>query len=378
MEMVDVKKSKNFKEKISCLIDYYVLQYGEKYRDLITRRFNDIVFCIYQSNDFYTYLEMNYNRLISLYAIRYLNELGIDKAKLNGSFIQVNNTEEVKRLLNATFGCINSNVIYLSAFEEYKEKKEEDISLEDITFIEQLTEKTINEVLSISNKYIKQIEELNIEYNMRLAYSKISGYKNKFKTDFKKYLLNDFDIDKLLHRERIIDVLQRYGVLGTSYLELCKDGKYVPTVYIAPFSKMYQDYDVILDHEIRHAIEMSLDDNFRLKSGLSYSTNHIDKLCNYKYRTINEIMTQKMSIESTRKRHEDGILLFSTRNLTPEIRTTGYDKNITIFDSLVDESLYRDLVEARINKSYSKSLEKKIAQIDEILSKEKGKILTKK
>ena len=94
---------------------------------------------------------MNYNRLISLYAIRYLNELGIDKAKLNGSFIQVNNTEEVKRLLNATFGCINSNVIYLSAFEEYKEKKEEDISPEDITFIEQLTEKTINEVLSISN-----------------------------------------------------------------------------------------------------------------------------------------------------------------------------------------------------------------------------------
>ena len=73
MEMVDVKKSKNFKEKISCLIDYYVLQYGEKYRDLITRRFNDIVFCIYQSNDFYTYLEMNYNRLISLYAIRYLS-----------------------------------------------------------------------------------------------------------------------------------------------------------------------------------------------------------------------------------------------------------------------------------------------------------------
>ena len=360
------------------MIDYYVLQYGEKYRDLITRRFNDIVFCIYQSNDFYTYLEMNYNRLISLYAIRYLNELGIDKAKLNGSFIQVNNTEEVKRLLNATFGCINSNVIYLSAFEEYKEKKEEDISLEDITFIEQLTEKTINEVLSISNKYIKQIEELNIEYNMRLAYSKISGYKNKFKTDFKKYLLNDFDIDKLLHRERIIDVLQRYGVLGTSYLELCKDGKYVPTVYIAPFSKMYQDYDVILDHEIRHAIEMSLDDNFRLKSGLSYSTNHIDKLCNYKYRTINEIMTQKMSIESTRKRHEAGILLFSTRKLTPEIRTTGYDKDISLFDLLVDESLYRDLVEARINKSYSKSLEKKIAQIDEILSKEKGKILTKK
>ena len=130
-------------------------------------------------------------------------------------------------------------------------------------------------------KYIKQIKELNIEYNMRLAYSKISDYENKFKTDFKKYLLNDFDIDKLLYGERIIGVLQRYGVLGTSYLELCKDGKYVPTVYIAPFSKMYQDYDVILDHEIRHAIEMSLDDNFRLKSGLSYSTNHIDKLCNY-------------------------------------------------------------------------------------------------
>ena len=71
-------------------------------------------------------------------------------------------------------------------------------------------------------------------------------------------------------------------------------------------------------------------------------------------------------------------MIFSERKYDPKCHTTGYDNDIPLFDELVDESLYKDLVEARIKPSYSKSLEKKIKEIDKTLSGETGKVLTRK
>lgn len=375
----DLKDNSIIKKYRTELINSYVEQYGEKYRELITENFDKIKFCFYISSDYFMYKQLMFQDLFHIYGINLLNDLGINDVKYNGSYIESNRNESIEKLLNLIYSKNNSNVITYNVFSRFEKKDISNFNEEEINFIEKMTGKNIHEVIEIANGYISKILDLNVEQEIEETYEKCANYEKKIKEDFSQYILNDFDINEFAYPDRIIKMLSSEFVAGTSYMELRKDGTYVPVAYIQPFSRNYRNIDVIFDHEVRHCIEMYLNENNYLKSGLSYSNAPNDTANKFKskFRDINEIMTQKMSVESTKKRHDNNIFILTEKifyNILKEnFRTTGYDRDIPLFDELVDDDLYRVLVEARINKSYPKALEEEIARIESALFAEENK-----
>lgn len=349
------------------LINSYVEQYGENYRDLITERFNNIVFCLYTSKDKFMYTQLKIQDLLQIYAVKLLNELGIYDVKRTNIIVSPRENE-IKKLLDLIYSSNkHSNVIFYSMHSTFNEKSLSDFSREDIEFIEKITNKNINEVISIANKYIRAINELNIPKTIKEATDISTDYDKKMNDNFQQFILNGFDINEFVHQDRIKEMLCSSNVIASSFMELRKDGSYVPVVYFSPYSTAYRNIDTILDHEIRHTIEMYLDENKVLKTGLSYSCGHIESANKFDFvhRDIDEIMTQKMSLESTKKRYRKNIYIFTEKDYYLEgQRITGYDKYIPFFDKLVYGDLYRALVDAKINKTYSKELEKEIIRIE--------------
>lgn len=366
----ELKDNSIIKKYRTQLIDSYVEQYGEKYRKLITENFDKIKFCFYISSDYFIYKQLMYQDLYHIYAVQLLNDLGISDVQYNGGYIESDRAELVEKLLNLIYSKISSNVISYDIFASFTKKNVTDFNNQDINFIEEITNRNIQEVIDIANGYISKIIDLNVEKEIHDAYEKCINYERKLDEDFSQYILNDFDINQFAYPERIKKMLCADFAIGTSYMELCKDGTYIPVAYIQPFSSKYRNIDVILDHEVRHCIEMYLNENNYLKSGLSYSNAPNDTANKFesKFRDINEIMTQKMSVESTKKRHDNNIFILTEKIfydiLKEKFRTTGYDRDIPLFDELVDEDLYDVLVEARINETYPQALEEEIERIE--------------
>ena len=147
-------------------------------------------------------------------------------------------------------------------------------------------------------------------------------------------------------------------------MELKKDGTFDSVVYYSPYNTLFGNEDIILDHEIRHAIESEIINEREYKSGLSISNLSFRRI-EKPHKTnghFNEIMTQKMSLESTRRRYNDGIYIYSNKDFINVTTSTGYDKYIPLFDEIVDEKLYKELVDARINYEHFKDIEKTISE----------------
>ncbi len=365
------------------LIDSYVLQYGEQYRDLITERINNIKFCFYISPETAITTQVMGVHYYNLYAIELLSKLGLKDITCENGHIRIDSPdtlEEAKKLLSLLYSnritnrmtSPSYNLISIDLFSEFKQHKKEDFNEETIKYLEEKTNNSIDEIIKLANYYsrkAKSIHALEDTFRYDRAISKIIDSNN-----ISELILNDFNIDDYENRNRITKVLTNNFLLGACGLELKKTGGYDTVVYLSPYIRDYGSVDVFLDHEIRHAIEIFDPVNDRFKCGLEYRRLSDNGVPREKPTIVNEIMTQKMSRESTSNRQNKGIFIFQDKKVVGVTPISGYDKLVSTFDLLVSKDLYKELVDARLNPTIPKYLKGEIKRIDkELLEAEKIK-----
>ena len=91
--------------------------------------------------------------------------------------------------------------------------------------------------------------------------------------------------------------------------------KIIPIICISPLNGDYSLFDIALDHELRHAIEMSIKkkkNSYLIKMGTDISEVdfNFDSLKS-DFTNYNERVTQKLSIEACRERWMKGQFIFS-------------------------------------------------------------------
>lgn len=138
------------------------------------------------------------------------------------------------------------------------------------------------------------------------------------------------------------------------------------TVFISPIDANYSVLDVTLDHEIRHGLEYSsemvtLPNDFAtikagtpielLKSGLNFSFYIDGDMIGHSNLNINEIMTQKLSKESTEDRYRRGIYILTPKEEATLKYTSDYDQYIPNFDAVFTKEMQEVLIQSKFNKN---------------------------
>ncbi len=159
------------------------------------------------------------------------------------------------------------------------------------------------------------------------------------------------------------------------------------TVLMSPLDGNYKVLDVTLDHEIRHGLEYSaemitIDYDFAsisagtdielLKAGLNFSFYIDGDSIGHSNLRINEIMTQKLSLESTRERYERGIYILTDSEYATLKYTSNYDFFIPNFDFIFNDEMQDLLLRSRLSRKdvfpiYSAIPQEILTQIDNVI-----------
>lgn len=354
------------------LIDSFVAQYGEQYRDLITDRVNKTKYCFFITPETPITTQVMGLHYYHLYAVELLDKLGIKGISCNQYSIYAESPEfleEAKILLNLlyssdirTFTAGSSASLSVDMFAKFKHLKKEDFSEGTIKYLEQKTGKSIDEIIKLANHYSRKAKSLHVVDDTFRYDNEIQRIINS--GNINELILNDFNIDEYENRDRIKDVLIHNFLLGACGPELKKTGEYETVVYLSPYLRDYGCVDVYLDHETRHAIETSTPVGDKYKCGLEYHYFSDKSVPRNKPTIMNEIMTQKMSEESTFSRQDKGIFILQDKNVVDKRPLCGYDRLISTFDLLVSPDLYRELVDARLKPTIPEYLQGEIERID--------------
>lgn len=366
-------KKKNYDEIISShrqnLIDSFVVQYGEQYRDLITDRVNKTKFCFYITPEIGITTQLVGVHYYNLYAIELLNKLGLKGITCEQGIIKINsngNIEEAKKILSILYSdrifLYSDNQMSIDLFSKFKQHKKEDFREETIKYLEEKTGKNIDEIIRLANNYSRKAERINAAKNTIHYDAEIQRIIDSNKIN--ELILNDFNLDDYENRERIESVLKNNSLMGACGLELKKTGEFETVVYISPYIRDYGCIDVYLDHETRHAFEIFPPEEGKIKCGLEYRRLSNNNDPEEEPTIINEIMTQKMSRESTSNRQKKGIYILQDKRIVDNEPISGYDKLISTFDLLVSPDLYKELVDARLSPTIPKYLQGEITRID--------------
>lgn len=332
MEFINYEKL--ISDKKNVIIDSYVRQYGESFRELIENNFDNIRFCFFETpkriRDYIAEKSFIDGKQITL---EFLEELDFDTSSIYDDFnLSISSSNKtLDKILSAFFPTFHYMTIMdmdngIFAYFNGSEIKRS-IFKNSLDYIN-LKDEQINKILSILEKYKRKY--LNI-YTPLITYAteldkKIENLIDQYKKNGKKTeqdlkmlryeiaklcIINDFDLDEfeigtggyecLYFRDLDITI-----VAALSKLVKNKKGQYVPIVYISPLDKNFEYLDTLFDHETRHAIEYNISGNIK-KCGIQMENLDTGEM---KYHNLNEVMTQKLSIESTRERQKKGIYIF--------------------------------------------------------------------
>ena len=135
----------------------------------------------------------------------------------------------------------------------------------------------------------------------------------------------------------------------------------IAVVCISPLNDTYNLFDIAIDHELRHAIEMyikKIKSGYLIKMGTDISQVDKDFLCvRAGFTDYNERVTQKLSVEACRERWKKGQFIFSD----PYALITSYD--ISCYDCDIDnldivfEPRREELIDAQISSDFDKIFE---------------------
>lgn len=332
MEFLNYDKLINDKKKD--IIDSYVKQYGEDFRTLIESKFNDIRFCFFETpkriRDYIDEKSFEDGKQITL---EFLEELGFDTSTIYDDFnLSIKSTDSrLNGILNAFFPTFHYMTLtdmnrgifaYFNGSEITKSNFKFSIaglnlSEEKIKHILYILEKYKQKYLNLYTPLIAYAEELDKKIENLIEQYKERGKNSEQDKIMLRYeiaklcIINNFDLDefeigvgnyKILYPRKLDLTI----VTALATYEKNKNGQYVPIVYISPLDQDYEFLDVSFDHETRHALEYSIIGNIE-KCGLKLKNLDTGEK---RYHYINEIMTQKLSIENTLDRQKRGIYIF--------------------------------------------------------------------
>lgn len=278
-------------DKKNVIINSYVSQYGECFRELIESNFNNIRFCFFETpkriRDYVNEKSFKDGKLIT---IEFLKELGFDISTIYDDFnSSIDSSNEIlSKILHAffpTFHYMTLMDINHGIFAYFNGSEiEKALFKQKLTGIN-LSDEGIRKILSILEKY--KSKYLNI-YTPLLTYAdeldqKIENLIEQYKTNGKttkqdkvmlRYeiaklcVINNFDLDEFEigigdYKDLYFRNLNLTLVAASAKYVKNKSGQYVPIVYISPLDKDYEFLDTIFDHETRHAIEFSINGNIK-------------------------------------------------------------------------------------------------------------------
>lgn len=134
-----------------------------------------------------------------------------------------------------------------------------------------------------------------------------------------------------------------------------------PIICISPLNDTYNLFDIALDHELRHAIEMTVKknkDRYLAKMGTDISELDLNFDCiKSGFTNYNERVTQKLSLEACRDRWMRGQYIFSDPYaLITSYTISCYDYDIDNLD-IIFEPFREELIEAQISSDFNKIYE---------------------
>lgn len=159
------------------------------------------------------------------------------------------------------------------------------------------------------------------------------------------------------------------------------------SVFISPLDGNYKVLDITLDHEIRHGLEYSAEiirlpysvgginegtPLEMLKAGLNFSFYINGDRAGHSNLRINEVMTQKLSLESTRDRYDRGIYILTSPEDAVLSYTSNYDFYIPNFDFIFTPEMQDLLLKSRLSSKdyfpiYSVIPQEVLTQIDNVI-----------
>lgn len=381
MEFIDYDKL--ISDKKNAIIDSYVRQYGESFRTLIESRFDSIRFCFFETpKRIIDYIYQKSSDDGKQITIEFLKELGFDISTIYDDYGSINSTDQtLSRMLEAFFPLtrymtlwnINKGALaYFNGSEIDKSPckvalRNLKISDEQIRKILLIFGKYKNRYLELYNPLISYVDELEQKIETLIEQYNRSGKnssqdKEKLRYEIAKLcIINNFDLDEFEIGVGDYESLYTEAKALTAFVPN-KSGQYVPIVYVSPLDKDFEFLDVLIDHEIRHALEYSIDGNV-IKCGIGLTDLDTDE---NKYNYLNEVMTQKLSIESTMDRQQRGSYIFPR-----QVSYTGIHIDYDLYLDLItkcfpseDTSWIRSRLLPNLDELYTYHSEEELDQID--------------
>lgn len=369
--MVFIDYDKLIRDKKNDIIESYVVQYGEEFREIIEQAFNNIRFCFFETpKRIRDYVNEKSSIDGKKLTMEFLSEMGFDTSTIYDSYMGIDSHDPyLSRLLYAFFPTFNYMTLHdidsgIFAYLNGTEIKRTifnqrigwvNLSDEEIKKILHILEKYKNKLLEMYNPLIsyadeldKKIEDLIQQYEREEKKSKEDKVMLNHEI-FKLCVISNFDLDEFEVGESKCDDLY-FRNLDVTVVKAAaryvknKGGEYVPIVYISPLDKDYEFLDTLVDHEIRHAIEYSIKNNI-VKCGIQLRDLNTDVL---KYEYLNEVMTQRLSIESTLDRQRKGIYIFPDQK-DYELGHVDYDEYLDVIPKhFADNDGYNCFVKSRL------------------------------
>ena len=204
--------------------------------------------------------------------------------------------------------------------------------------------KTIKKVVTDFKKVLPKKKYLREIVALRYAM-----YKQITNELLKESLINNFeDVDGL---DEVFDFGEDDYCFGASAVDGPKS--LFCCVFLKPFSDKYNLFDIMIDHEMRHAVETRFVHNPNSKDENSYiticGTDLGDDFENY-----NERVTQKLAVEGANARWQKGQYIFSDDHawrILDEI--SMYDKDIDNLD-IIFEPFRQELISSQIDSNFIK------------------------
>lgn len=182
-------------------------------------------------------------------------------------------------------------------------------------------------------------------------------------TLIQSYIINDFELPK----RGIDDSLKEMFFFGSKHpVDSCNsylgNSKKIP-VFICPMDANYASVDFTIDRQVRQVMEtfvqlivMENQVPFlekgtvleEVKNGISVSFYDSDQMIGKCNSHINEIHAQKLSIESTLERYENGDYLLVPPDEAKLENTSYYDQFISNFDLVFPKEFQKEMLQSRM------------------------------
>lgn len=194
----------------------------------------------------------------------------------------------------------------------------------------------------------------------------INDKKNKYYINFeyecaKLCVINGYDLR--IDDVEIETILDEDGHSCSVYLhdEVIDTDNFACVICLNPFMDTYNLFDIAIDHELRHAVEMRMKGNEKqiiLKTGcdIAYFDGEFEN-GRSSFTDLNERITQRLSVDATVDRWERGQFIFSDKYaLLTAYPLSVYDLDLDNLD-IIYEPFKDRIVKAQISPDFNKMYE---------------------